>query len=208
MGHPEENPAAQPWASPQPETTRAGPKRRSIWRSLWLGQEKRRRWLGMLLGGILAAFLADLLWDVALELARWEPPLKTFGLVLAFLTAALVLLSLWWMVRVFWLLGVRRVLVVLAIALVLWLSARVLVSPHVRPLGEEVLLQVRTAPLDAWDTLTSWGRALLGAPAAFRFAYTGTGPLIDLPGIEEEPTPIRGRIVEPLIHTTPPPAAP
>jgi hypothetical protein len=170
-------------------------------RSLWQGETRPSRWLGKLLGGLIIAGLARLAWKPALVLARWPPPAKTAGIVLAITTLGLAAWSGWRLWRVFRLLGLRRVLILLSVVYLSMVSVRVLTAEEEQPLAEKILLQMQSVAGEAWGTLAGFPRSLVEAPATFRFAYTGQRPLVAVPGVEVNPTPIEGEIIDPPVYT-------
>lgn len=127
--------------------------------------------------------------------------MKTVSVVLVIVALGLVVWSGWLLWRVFRLLGVRRVLILLPVLYLSVASIRVLAAEEERPLIEGILLQIQRVASEAWGTLADFTHSLIRAPATFRFAYTGRNPLIDVPGVEVNPTPIEGEIIEPLVHT-------
>jgi hypothetical protein len=155
-----------------------------------------------LLGGLIVAGLALLAWKSAVTLARWPSPGKTASVVLAIVALGLATWSGWFLWRAFRLLGVRRLLTLLFVAYLSVVSVGVVTAVDERPLAQTILLQVQRVASQAWGTLAGFTRSLVEAPATFRFAYTGRRPPIDVPGVEVNPTPIEGDIIEPLVYTT------
>jgi hypothetical protein len=120
---------------------------------------------------------------------------------LAIVTLSLAVGSGWLLWRAFRVLGVRRVLILLLVAYLSAVSVRLVISEEERPLAGKILSQVQSVARQAWGTLANFTRSLIEAPTTFRFAYTGQNPLVDVTGVEVDPTPLEGEIIEPLVYT-------
>lgn len=203
-------PSPQPTPSPpQPSTAaeikekrRPAQPRSALLQSLWRGETKPHRWFRRLLGGLVVAGLAILAWRSAVILARWPSAVKTASVVLVIVALGLATWGGWLLWRVFRLLGVRRLLIVLSVLYLSVVSVAVVTGADERPLAQTILLQMQGVAGQAWGTLAGFTRSLVEAPATFRFAYTGGRPLVDVPGVQVDPTLIEGEIIEPLVYTT------
>lgn len=151
------------------------------WSVFWRGAGSTRAGLKALLWAMLRLLIAIWLWNAALRLARYQPPLKTVGLILAIICVGLVVWSAWGLWKTLRTLGIRRLVVVLLSGLALAVTVGILTAPSDRPLGERILTQVGATVEHLWESSLRAVGIVLRAPDDFLFAYTGRRALQAMP---------------------------
>jgi hypothetical protein len=170
-------------------------------KGIWLGESPPRRWLWRLGGALAVGLFAGLTWRSAVALAPWPAPMKTVSLLLVVVAALLFA----WSVRLLWrvvrFLGLRRLLIGLGVLYMTAVGLSALVAERAEPLPQATLSAVTAVAGRAWRSVTGFTTSLIEAPATFRTAYTGRRTLTNVPGMEANPTPMEGKIIEPLVWT-------
>lgn len=172
--------------------SRAKPKAKAP--TLWAGRGKSTSHRGSLLGGVFALFLASLAYLLALSTIRWAMPLKLVGVVCLLMAIGLVFLGLRSILRLVLRIGLRGLLIRLAIVYLL----AVLVGGLVGQSGQQGASHWLTTASGvfgwAGDRFADLGGFLSRAPDAVSFAATGQREPVRIPGVEWEdnlpPTPI------------------
>lgn len=196
--------ASAPQTPPTPveEKQPPPPPPPGLLQSLWRGDTEPYRQPRRFVGSLGVAVLAGLVWNSAVAVARWSSPMKTVSVVLVIIALGLAVWGGWLLWRIFRLLGVRRILILLSVLYLSVVSVRVLIAEEERPLAEKIVLQMQSTASEGWRIMTGFIRSVIEAPATFRFAYTGQSPANGVPGVEVDPTSMKGEIIEPTITTT------
>jgi hypothetical protein len=148
---------------------------------IWQGGP--RPWRGLLsLLWMLALFAAfSLLWGMGVELARYPEPGKQIGLGLAVLGTILGLVGVMFMGRGMMMLGLRRLLIVLAVVFLLAALFGTLTAPGDQPLGSRLGASLLETGQNALLLPLSLPGSLIERVNDFRFAYSGVNPRPPLP---------------------------
>jgi hypothetical protein len=172
-----------------------------VLRSLWRGEGKPRRGVWRFAVAAVVVVLTGAAWRAALSLARWPAPLGKGSFVLLAVAIGLAVWSgslLW---RAFRMVGARLVLILVLVGFVGTVGVRAATAEDGGPVGEAIVFHTQGVAGQIWRTVSGFAEAVVGAPAAFRFATTGRKPLAEVPGVPADATPVRGNIIEPVVTT-------
>jgi len=166
---------------------------------------------GGLIQGVLALFLMVQTARLALNLARWQEPVRYASIAMLLVTVGLAVYGLRGLWQWICTLTLRRALTIVAVLYLAIVSIVGLTTPNQSDLSKNWLDAAVEVPLAAVRAIAAGGVAVLRFPGQFRVAYTGRAPLLSLPGrpeLEEEPVlanapPTTGEILLPPSDETP-----
>lgn len=180
----------------QSETTvPSGTRYSQRFRKLWAGPDKpATRWRS-LVGGAIVLFLSNIVLTVGLATIRWTMPLKLVGVACLFLAAGGLFLGVRSLINVVVQLGLKRLLVRLAMVYLIAVITVGLVLQTDEQGAGHWFASAGIVARWAIGGIGNLGRAVLQAPDMVSFAATGRRKPIKVPGGVEwvggvPPTPI------------------
>lgn len=150
-----------------------GGSRHAIWLALWRGTADARHGLSGLFWAFVKLGVSLWLWDTAIRVAHFAPPVRDAGAGLAIASLVFAAWGMWSLVRAFGRLGLRGILLMVLVLYFLVATFRVLTVFDNRPLERRVLTQLVQTGQWGWTQLRTAGEAVLGAPDEFQLAYHG-----------------------------------
>jgi hypothetical protein len=143
------------------------------WTAIWRGRGPLRRGLVKFVWVFARLWITTWLWGTAVRLAHFEPPLKTIGVALAIASLGIgvwALIGLWQGLRI---LGLKRLMIILLVVFIAFVTVNVLTTPDERPIAERFVGQVAFTGVQWLRAVLAGAQGVVAAPDEFLFAYTG-----------------------------------
>ena len=154
---------------------------RNRWMLLWHGSYLMKPGIVKLIRAVLVFFLSSWIWGTGVNLAHFQAPTKTFGVVLALISIFLVILALWGVWQAFVILGIKRLVIIIIIAFTLLVAFNTLTIPDTRSVGSRILFQLSATAQQLGASIIRWAISVVQAPDEFLFAYSGQRDTRPLP---------------------------